>query len=1311
MANLQAKIVFVIAICLTINLANGITRQDLFPFAGPDDEVLTGKDEGSSQQIKLSSNVILFERSYDFLFVSINGVISFLSDAANYLNYALPLSIPMIAPFYADIDTRITGKVYYRQTTNPDQLNLANGYISSVFTSGLNFQANSLFIATWVDVGPYRNNLSFVDPNNEKKNTFQVVIATDGKESYAFFLYPQKGITWAKSDTKEARDPALAQVGFIDLNGYQFYPLDVSGTSRTLNLDRMSNIKEAGIFIFRIGKLGVSGGVIEPDRPSSSRESDVEPSDVMGRCETTFDPCPPEAHCEQYSTGFCCKCKEGFIGNGRQCIKSDTLDTSPIRLVGQVHGIINDQKIGDADIYVYADVNSGQIYTTISRLQNIQPSDFQSLIPLTDLIGWLFAKGQPGTVNGFSLTGGVFNRTARITFPQTGEQVTVTERYLGLDVFGNLKMDIVITGNLPAIPMGSRVEFDDAIEVYAFKEPGMFTSSSGRSYRLTGASMDIPISIEQEIQFTSCSYAPKDQQVKTIKISANRYNIDVRTIQDPIRFTAEYSVVPPDDNPCKNGNAVCGANSQCVVDGENYRCVCNPGFASNDQSDPNSVRPLCLDIDECVTNQSRCHKDARCQNQPGNYRCICNDGFVGDGYRCRPQDSMCGDKFCDPNADCLPSTDGSKKCICLPGFTGNGILCRSVLGQPGSANACPADLRCDRNAQCAINPVTREYGCVCNPGFTGNGLVCELAGKVCSSDANCGENGQCKTSNSEVGYCVCKQGYYGDGYTCIRTTEPKQIENCFTSKICDVNAVCNDLPNGETKCMCNEGYTGDGRTCTIISDCKEDSDCPASSKCDPLPEIVDGGRCTCIQGFAMIENTCVSNDKAPCNVVKNCHADATCKFNLEEKQFKCECNKGFKGDGKNCESTQIPCNVLNTCGSHATCDYNPIELGYRCMCLSGYVGDGYTCLPSSSCRDYPYQCHRDAECVFSPTTREYKCRCNNGFSGDGLDCSPNNRYDGPYLVAVQGMSFARLPMAPGRQGELLFVLNNNLPVGIAFDCAKGSLYYTDIIDKAISKAGLNGSHDITILTGLISPEGLAIDWISRNIYWTDSLKRAIQVSRLNGSSVRTLISDDLINPRGIALHPGLGKMYFTDWNRASPKIEMANMDGTGRNVLVSEAVKLPNMLAIDYMTNELCWTDAGLKRIECIDLYGSKRRLVHYTSGYPFDLAIVEDYIFWTDWETNNVHRVGRNGGKEETLMIPKGSNGRLHGIVAMAEACPAMSNPCRIRNGGCKHLCLPSGPRSRTCVCPDDDGSGEECTLMLPPRPGPSGVSIIGIG
>lgn len=86
-------------------------------------------------------------------------------------------------------------------------------------------------------------------------------------------------------------------------------------------LYRMSNIRERGVFIFRIGKAGLSGSVVEPDRPASPRETETGLSEVPDRCETTFDPCPQEADCEQYSIGFCCKCKEGYIGNGRQCIK------------------------------------------------------------------------------------------------------------------------------------------------------------------------------------------------------------------------------------------------------------------------------------------------------------------------------------------------------------------------------------------------------------------------------------------------------------------------------------------------------------------------------------------------------------------------------------------------------------------------------------------------------------------------------------------------------------------------------------------------------------------------------------------------------------------------------------------------------------------------------------------------------------------------------------------------------------------------------------------------------------------------------
>ena len=56
------------------------------------------------------------------------------------------------------------------------------------------------------------------------------------------------------------------------------------------------------------------------------------------------------------------------------------------------------------------------------------------------------------------------------------------------------------------------------------------------------------------------------------------------------------------------------------------------------------------------------------------------------------------------------------------------------------------------------------------------------------------------------------------------------------------------------------------------------------------------------------------------------------------------------------------------------------------------------------------------------------------------------------------------------------------------------------------------------------------------------------------------------------------------------------MDGSERRVLVnSTLVKTPNGLAINYIDNELCWTDAGKKQIACIDLNGSKNTRVIVT--------------------------------------------------------------------------------------------------------------------
>ena len=86
-----------------------------------------------------------------------NGVISF----GSRYNVRTPLSFPMsggfqlIAPYWADVDTRGTGNILYRQTTDPDLLARATSEIRAAFPEYRNITIQNLLIATWYRVGYY----------------------------------------------------------------------------------------------------------------------------------------------------------------------------------------------------------------------------------------------------------------------------------------------------------------------------------------------------------------------------------------------------------------------------------------------------------------------------------------------------------------------------------------------------------------------------------------------------------------------------------------------------------------------------------------------------------------------------------------------------------------------------------------------------------------------------------------------------------------------------------------------------------------------------------------------------------------------------------------------------------------------------------------------------------------------------------------------------------------------------------------------------------------------------------------------------
>ena len=60
-----------------------------------------------------------------------------------------------VAPYWADVDIRGTGQVFYRETTDPSLLARASSEIRVLLNMSEDFEITNLFIATWYAVGYY----------------------------------------------------------------------------------------------------------------------------------------------------------------------------------------------------------------------------------------------------------------------------------------------------------------------------------------------------------------------------------------------------------------------------------------------------------------------------------------------------------------------------------------------------------------------------------------------------------------------------------------------------------------------------------------------------------------------------------------------------------------------------------------------------------------------------------------------------------------------------------------------------------------------------------------------------------------------------------------------------------------------------------------------------------------------------------------------------------------------------------------------------------------------------------------------------
>ena len=180
-------------------------------------------------------------------------------------------------------------------------------------------------------------------------------------------------------------------------------------------------------------------------------------------------------------------------------------------------------------------------------------------------------------------------------------------------------------------------------------------------------------------------------------------------------------------------------------------------------------------------------------------------------------------------------------------------------------------------------------------------------------------------------------------------------------------------------------------------------------------------------------------------------------------------------------------------------------------------------------------------------------------------------------------------------------------------------------------------------------DGIAFDWIHKILYWTDTGRNTIElITTTNGPYRKTLLKFGLDEPRAIAVDPRDGQkwIYWSDWGE-NGKIEKAGLDGSHRQALITTDIKWPNGLTIDYSNDRLYWVDAKQHTICTSDLHGGDRHVVMSSFEilkHPFAVTVFEDYVYWTDWETETIHKANKfNGNHPESVAVSLYSPMDLH--------------------------------------------------------------------
>lgn len=312
---------------------------------------------------------------------------------------------------------------------------------------------------------------------------------------------------------------------------------------------------------------------------------------------------------------------------------------------------------------------------------------------------------------------------------------------------------------------------------------------------------------------------------------------------------------------------------------------------------------------------------------------------------------------------------------------------------------------------------------------------------------------------------------------------------------------------------------------------------------------------------------------------------------------------------------------------------------------------------------------------------------------DSIPCPMNETTE--FLIVAQRDKVARINLNDSEL-EILPIKGLRNVIAIDFDLKNNCVYWADILTDVIGRQCLNnGDHapEIIVKTDLASIEGMALDWISNLLFFVDGMRAKIEVVRTDltheGRMRRTILGPDVLSkPRGIAVHPTSGYLFWTDWSTSNPSVSRSNLDGTEvKRLFTKPVVEWPNGMTVDHIAERIYWVDAMADYIASSDLNGLffKKILANNDAvAHPFAIAVFKDNMFWDDWKARAIFYADKDHG---TVVYPLRNNlSGLMDLKVFSHSLQVGTNGCSNKKSeeACEALCLGMPKGNVSCLCPD---------------------------